>query len=1321
MASSTLTADRRWASSRKSGMTVLGKVPKPINLPSQKLENNGLDPNVEIVPKGTITWGSRPSSSSNAWNSSSILSPKIEANASSPPDLMGRPGSSGSSTRPSTGNTDKIGSDPSNAWGPNSRPSSASGSFASGHPLASPNRPRSADTRPGSSQLSRFAESSAENKGFTLSTGDFPTLGSEKPAESRRGESSHGRPTSASGTDAKHREALDTLPPGHDSHVRPIAGSGEDSMTKAPNSGDFVKTTDVLPQTQNVNMLTTDDPSNPNWYPETPYQYPTHPYHQPRPNQPNILPVPPPQYDASSWRAPPPQPMQQAPEGAMWYAPGPHGPASHGPAPHGPGPYRSSGPPNSYPIDPFVYYPPPPHYRPPNTESGPRAHMPPPHNPYMMPAHPVGIPARPGPHAPYTAVPPVSYDGGYYGAPRAGFYGNHGHNHNNNRSNYNNSNNQHGILNQGHNQSLRPMTGSDTAPKQYKLLKHKEEEKKDEKQPESTVMTCGSEHSSELSENQQQPIVKKNTALIQKIEELNSKARSLESSHTGIKEEKLRPIEGILGTPSGVCEAVGKSSPMRTGEEIGAVRHLHADRRSSEQRRVRQRPVQVPNQVIPEKNEAVLDNSAAGSDKVLSLPTEGDDGTADANLPPSDPAEYEIQRALLKEKAAQRAKELQREEEERTREQRAKALAKLEELNRRATTQNEPVPKESEPSLLIDDSHLQQEPSKVVITETDLQEPLKSAEISGVATVTLSFGTISEVQITTGQVTHISEVPISSMKTNTVVGTVAGALGTGSVVNTGTGPVVVTGAGTGTGTSSHAKHHHGKQIGYRKKHNNNMNATPQLVIAEKITNVGAVMENPTEPLKQTDTQVLASDSTQHRDDAVAHHRKRGNKNPRNKNKTEMPAPAPAPSPVALVEERQGKGLNERIETGASASPTPENPNSVPPEDSGKEVAKPLEVELRASGGNNRAGSNWKAHQQRRARNHRTIPDKSHGNETVMWAPVKHLKEEITHATGTGAAVAAPKIDGEMQTSVKTKRAEMERYVPKPQLSQLEKKPDESTGVNAGEMLPPPEAKAGEVDTRTFNSGNNNLNKSTRRGGKPHASWRQRVGPVEMHETHNPNDGERTLASDTQLVVPSPAPREHEDSNIDSQSRRHNGHKFYKATGSNYTGHSGTCGEKENIGETFDGATTGTVGNAENIESGSCEVSNYSTNTRSQHWKPKSQSHHVYSHGRGNGGWQKVVSDKTGPGSDKVQDEDQAVSTAAEESGSVAPRHHRGNARQYKSGASEEREVHGDFQPVVGSYQRVTGEYRMEGGNRGTAGSRSRGRGRNGHFARRASE
>ncbi|GMH16783.1 hypothetical protein Nepgr_018624 [Nepenthes gracilis] len=170
-------------------MTVLGKVvvPKPVNLPSQRLENHGLDPNIEIVPKGTLSWGSRPSAGSNAWVSS-MLSPGTDAS---------RPSSDGG-TRPSTGGSEKSHDSITNTWGSNSRSSSASGAVMSNQ--TSSLHPCSAENRPSSSQLSRFAEPLAESSGpsgatdaaeklgvessmnddFTPSFLEFPTLGSEK-------------------------------------------------------------------------------------------------------------------------------------------------------------------------------------------------------------------------------------------------------------------------------------------------------------------------------------------------------------------------------------------------------------------------------------------------------------------------------------------------------------------------------------------------------------------------------------------------------------------------------------------------------------------------------------------------------------------------------------------------------------------------------------------------------------------------------------------------------------------------------------------------------------------------------------------------------------------------------------------------------------------------------------------------------------------------------------------------------------------------------------------------------------------------------------
>lgn len=112
--------------------------------------------------RGSLTWGNRPSSAStNVWSSSTLLSPKTDGSSGSPSHYSGRPSSGGSGTRPSTAGSDRS-QDPSpNAWGSNLRPFTASGSLPSNQtPMAA--CPQSAETRPGSSHLSRFADHSAD-------------------------------------------------------------------------------------------------------------------------------------------------------------------------------------------------------------------------------------------------------------------------------------------------------------------------------------------------------------------------------------------------------------------------------------------------------------------------------------------------------------------------------------------------------------------------------------------------------------------------------------------------------------------------------------------------------------------------------------------------------------------------------------------------------------------------------------------------------------------------------------------------------------------------------------------------------------------------------------------------------------------------------------------------------------------------------------------------------------------------------------------------------------------------------------------------------
>lgn len=118
--------------------------------------------NLFIIIRGTLSWGSKSSSATNAWGSSSP-SPNTDGGSSSPSHLSARPSSGGSGTRPSTAGSDKALESTTNAWGSNSRPSSASGPLTSNQNSLTSLRPRSAETRPGSSQLSRFAESLTEN------------------------------------------------------------------------------------------------------------------------------------------------------------------------------------------------------------------------------------------------------------------------------------------------------------------------------------------------------------------------------------------------------------------------------------------------------------------------------------------------------------------------------------------------------------------------------------------------------------------------------------------------------------------------------------------------------------------------------------------------------------------------------------------------------------------------------------------------------------------------------------------------------------------------------------------------------------------------------------------------------------------------------------------------------------------------------------------------------------------------------------------------------------------------------------------------------
>ncbi|MCO5582101.1 hypothetical protein L7F22_035991 [Adiantum nelumboides] len=244
------TGDRRLGSSQlRRGMTVLGKipaVPKPINLPSQRLENRGLDPSVEIVPRGTFSWGTgrSPPSSSSSWGTVGL--------ASSPPVSSGPWNSaSTSSSLPSSNNNSNL-----------SRPTSA----GSARPAsAESSRPLSASTASGRAWGGAVKlEEQVQPSRFNLTTAEFPTLGSEKNLNLRPQQTPSNRPTSADAMKERHLAYGDHYQSG--------------SLVERPTSADGTKERKpVFPGVSHADRPTSADGTHPDKGRQQPALLPSHP------------------------------------------------------------------------------------------------------------------------------------------------------------------------------------------------------------------------------------------------------------------------------------------------------------------------------------------------------------------------------------------------------------------------------------------------------------------------------------------------------------------------------------------------------------------------------------------------------------------------------------------------------------------------------------------------------------------------------------------------------------------------------------------------------------------------------------------------------------------------------------------------------------------------------------------------------------------------------------------------------------------------------------------------------------------------------------
>ncbi|KAD4889016.1 hypothetical protein E3N88_21089 [Mikania micrantha] len=716
-----VTGIEMWASSRRGSMTVLGKVavPKPINLPSQRLENHGLDPNVEIVPKGSLSWGSRPSSStstSNPWGSAAA-SPNTDSTTVSPRHPSGRPTSGGGLSRPSTAGSDRHDSSVTTR-GPHSRPSSASGVLTSNQSSLSSSRPLSAETRPGSSHLSRFAEPAYDNSvgwgpngtadslsipskvnDFSLSSGDFPTLGSDKD--------------NTQNSDQPHDHASDVRPGSGSGRVASLKNRNEMSQTDHKSGTVDTWIGDGSPHFDDGVRLNADK-----WQGDS-HQYPNSN-------------APPQHYDA--WPGPP----MSAPSGAWYRGPSPTGP-SYSHAPHG-----------GFPMEPFPYYRP--HIPPPLANSqaglppgpGPRGHHPRNgdfYRPQMPDAfiHP-GMPIRPGFYPgsvpydgyfgppmgytpndremPFMGMPPVPHRPPVYNMcpPQ-------------NPSELNDPQFRGGVRGPVGNMFVHEQLDSlppEESHGPYKVLrKHEKETDADmeednwEQNMEKSDRLRPSFHKNEQGtytrRNEDTPLRRdtltnqgypsdpvivhspqgphkskasneswgnkssfhedpKDSTLIQKIEDLNAKVRASDIRGDAEQTNKL------LNNPK--CNSTIAFGSIPTTGDIA----YHYDKSRQANHGVRNQADHSKGRLNNQntdgwrKKPPFLGSEVAAPENNISPETMG---TGESLTQMVDPADVQAQRARMRELAKQRAIERQKEEEERIREQKAKANAKLEELNRR--------------------------------------------------------------------------------------------------------------------------------------------------------------------------------------------------------------------------------------------------------------------------------------------------------------------------------------------------------------------------------------------------------------------------------------------------------------------------------------------------------------------------------------------------------------------------------------------------------------------------------------------------------------
>lgn len=454
----------------------------------------------------------------------------------------------------------------------------------------------------------------------------------------------------------------------------------------------------------------------------------------------------------------------------------------------------------------------------------------------------------------------------------------------------------------------------------------------------------------------------------------------------------------------------------------------------------------------------------------------------------------------MKEIAKQRTKQLQEEEEERIRKQKDKALAKLEELNKR--TQGV-------------EGYNNEENASAVQNKTVESQASESSNLAGKSEASMMCSTNSQITVN-----KVGTSP-SSEKINS---------GKESVPNQlETLPQDVNGAEAASATQVQ-NNITTKQRRASYKQKQNLPSNEKLI---SVTPAASKVENGAAIDVAASSGIVTNEA--HSAGGVAavaessvNQKKKNNKNGRNKHKVEESSSLVASSQLANPKEANlSKNPVERDQPKASNLELNQDsvqPSSLP-KDTNQHSERPRNSPNEESHG--RSSNQWKSQNSRRMpRNMQANrpAEKSHGNDAVIWAPVKQQSkmEAADEIVDKSKFEAVNSVKGDQQVhNMKNKRAEMERYVPKPAAKEMAQQGSVQQVASSVNEAPTSEfiARVGstsegpQISQHTSStvvkvaSGIESKNGDGRqtKQGKTHGSWRQRVS-TESTYVHDAEEG-----------------------------------------------------------------------------------------------------------------------------------------------------------------------------------------------------------------------